>query len=76
MSQSQYDALLASIRTHCQKTAWIALCLEREQGWLMVQTDDYDGWYVPERQSFITLKKTSCGQEPTFAFPPFQRISL
>jgi SMI1 / KNR4 family (SUKH-1) len=76
MSQGQYDALLASIRTHCQETAWDALCLEREQGWLMEQTDDYDGWYVPERQSFITLKKTGCGQEPTFAFPPIPENQL
>ncbi len=70
MSQDHYRDLIERIVHRCQQTAWDAQHLERKQRWLVDPEEDYDGWYIPVRNSFITLKKGTHAWEPSLAFPP------
>ncbi len=70
MSQDHSGDLIERIRHHCQQTAWDAQHLERQRRWLVEPTEDYNGWYIPDRRSFIALAQGSDGQEPSLAFPP------
>jgi len=70
MSQDHYRDLIERIGRHCQQTAWDAQHLERKQRWLIEPGEDYDGWYLPVRNSFIALKKGTHAWEPSLAFPP------
>ena len=70
MSQDHYRDLIERIVHRCQQTAWDAQHLERKQRWLVDPEEDYDGCYIPVRNSFITLKKGTHAWEPSLAFPP------
>jgi len=70
MSQDHFGDLIERIHHHCQQTAWDAQHLELQHRWLVEPEEDYNGWYIPERQSFIALTTGRDGQEPSLAFPP------
>ncbi|HEU5226735.1 MAG TPA: SMI1/KNR4 family protein [Ktedonobacteraceae bacterium] len=70
MDQEQYKDLLERIRDHCHHTAWDALHLGPKECWPIKATAEYDGWYIPSRETFVALKKECNEQEPHLAFPP------
>ncbi len=67
MSHNNLEALIARIRARCQLAAQKARL--PDPGWRVWAEKDYTGIYVRELKSFIALKKTTQGQEPSFAFP-------
>lgn len=67
MNPKNYDALIARIRIHCQQTS---LDVGGGSGWTIINVEDYSGWYVDERKSFLALKRGSERKEPALAFLP------
>lgn len=70
MGQEQHNDLIERIFQHCQRTTWDAQRLGPKERWPIRATADYDGWYIPSRQTFVALKKECTGQQPCLAFPP------
>lgn len=70
MGPEYYKDLIERIRDHCQHTAWDAQHLGPKERWPIRAIADYDGWYIPSRETFIALAKENHGRQPELAFPP------
>ena len=66
VSPSNYDTLIIRIRVHCQQAVWNM----GSNSYEVIQGEDYIGWYVPTRKTFLVLKKQNNGQESSLAFLP------